>query len=223
MPGTSEPVLENLKTQFDQLQLVFTNVSEGVIVVDADGKIVDINPTALTMYGFEDKNLALTRISESDDIIESTYLDGNRVPKDDLPLNRLRRGETFYSLELLVRRVDTGYTFFANYNGTCAYDTHHKMIVATLTFRNVTERKRMEDAISTREAEYRAIFELAGSGTMQMDPHTGRLTRVNPKMTEITGYSAQELLTMTWTDLTHPDDRPRDIEGLDRMLNGELP
>ena len=55
------------------------------------------------------------------------------------------------------------------------------------------------------EVDYRAMFELAGVGTAQADPITGRLLRVNPKLREITGCSEEESLGIAFTEITHPE------------------
>jgi PAS domain S-box-containing protein len=71
------------------------------------------------------------------------------------------------------------------------------------------------------EAEYRAIFELTGVGMVQTDLATGRFVRANPRMCEITGYPEEELLGLTFADITHPDDRGADSETLARLVEGE--
>jgi PAS domain S-box-containing protein len=76
-------------------------------------------------------------------------------------------------------------------------------------------------ALRLREEEYRAMFDLASVGKVQADPRTGRYIRVNRKFCDMTGYSADELVTKTIRDITHPDDRERDFEGLQRLARGE--
>ena len=71
------------------------------------------------------------------------------------------------------------------------------------------------------EGDFRAIFEPAGVGVVQADLAAGRFLRVNRKMCEITGYSADELLGMDVLDLTHPEDREEDLLRAGRMLRGE--
>jgi len=76
-------------------------------------------------------------------------------------------------------------------------------------------------ALQASESQYRAMFEVAGVGKAQAEPSSGRLLRVNRKMCEITGYSAQELLGMTFLQLTHPLDRVRDRAASQRLAVGE--
>src|SRR5690606_28607083 len=83
-----------------------------------------------------------------------------------------------------------------------------------------TERKQAEEALANSEREFRAIFELAGSGKAQLDPTTSRFTRVNRKLCEITGYSQQELLERTYLDITHPEDRAADLERFLAVMQG---
>ena len=75
-----------------------------------------------------------------------------------------------------------------------------------------------------REAEqdYRAVFELASVGVAQADPSTGHFLRVNPAFCEITGYSSEELLGMTFPQITHPEDR-EDFERFVQAVRSEAP
>jgi PAS domain S-box-containing protein len=57
----------------------------------------------------------------------------------------------------------------------------------------------------------------------QVDPTTGRFLRVNPKLCAITGYSEEELLGMTFTEITHPDDRQENFEGFQQAVHGGAP
>lgn len=87
--------------------------------------------------------------------------------------------------------------------------------IAFLLFREV------EEALRISDAEFRVMFELPGIGMVQADTPDFRFTRVNQKLCEIAGYSAEELLTKTYIGLTHPQDRERDMSELARVLRGE--
>jgi PAS domain S-box-containing protein len=82
--------------------------------------------------------------------------------------------------------------------------------------------KRVAEALRTREAEFRASFELGAVGKLQADPKTGRFMRVNDTFCRITGYSREELLGMTLKDISHPDDPQADLEHYRRLLAGQI-
>jgi PAS domain S-box-containing protein len=86
---------------------------------------------------------------------------------------------------------------------------------------DITERQRVEHALRQSEEEFRAMFEVAGVGKGQSDPVTHRFLRVNQRMCEITGYTANELRGMTFSQITHPEDRDADRGGFERLLRGE--
>ncbi len=67
-----------------------------------------------------------------------------------------------------------------------------------------------EASLRKSEADFRAIFQLAGSGKLEADPVSARITKVNKKYCEITGYSEDELLGMRIFDLTWPEDLAQD-------------
>lgn len=87
---------------------------------------------------------------------------------------------------------------------------------------DITERRRMEEALRASEAEFRASFLSTAVGQVQADPVSGRYLRVNPKFCEITGYTEEELLGMTFYQLTHPADRSADTAAHRRMVSGEM-
>jgi len=86
---------------------------------------------------------------------------------------------------------------------------------------DITERKLAEEALRASEADFRASFFSTAVGQVQADPVTGQYLRVNPRFCEITGYSEEELLRMSFHALTHPDDRENDTDAHQQMVRGE--
>ncbi|MEX3959105.1 PAS domain S-box protein [Trinickia sp. EG282A] len=71
------------------------------------------------------------------------------------------------------------------------------------------------------EKRFRATFEQAAVGIAHVGPD-GRWLRVNQKLCDIVGYTREELLTMTFQDITHPDDLDADLAHLHQMLDGQI-
>jgi PAS domain S-box-containing protein len=85
---------------------------------------------------------------------------------------------------------------------------------------DITERKSAEDALRENEECFRAFFDHAAVGAVQVDTK-GRYTQVNDRFCRITGYSREELLRLSPRDLVHPQDRELDWAQYRRLLTGE--
>src|SRR5215210_1119215 len=83
-----------------------------------------------------------------------------------------------------------------------------------------TERKRAQEALRESEECLKATFEQAAVGVAHVAPD-GSWIRVNQRLCDIVGYPRGELLSLTFQDITHPDDLERDVGHLHRMLEGE--
>jgi PAS domain S-box-containing protein len=98
-----------------------------------------------------------------------------------------------------------------------------ELVESNQALRNeIAERKRIEQALQESQENLRAMFDLSGVGQAQVDAASGRFIHVNRKLCEMTGYAASELLGMTFTQLTHPEDREADLARYQQVLRGEI-
>jgi PAS domain S-box-containing protein len=80
--------------------------------------------------------------------------------------------------------------------------------------------RKVEEAWLESHGEFSAMFDLDGIGMIQADSPAFRFTRVNKKFCAMAGYSTEELLTKNYIDLTHPQDRKKDMKELARVIRG---
>ncbi|MBW4679352.1 MAG: PAS domain S-box protein [Microcoleus vaginatus WJT46-NPBG5] len=71
------------------------------------------------------------------------------------------------------------------------------------------------------ERHFRATFECASIGIAHIALN-GRLELVNQWLCDIVDYTAAELQSLTFEDITHPDDRDTDREEIRALLAGEI-
>ncbi len=83
-----------------------------------------------------------------------------------------------------------------------------------------TNRKKAEQALKESEELFRSATENATVGVCLVGLD-GRFMSVNPKMSEIVGYTADELTQMTFNDITHHEDHDVGRAFLQRALAGE--
>jgi len=85
----------------------------------------------------------------------------------------------------------------------------------------VTERQRTYAQLQESEARFQATFEQAAVG-ISIISLQGHWLRVNRKLCAILGYSEDELMTLTFQDITYPDDLEADLHNVKRTLAGEI-
>ncbi len=91
------------------------------------------------------------------------------------------------------------------------------------TLVDITERKRVEDALAQKEAQFRFIFEQAPIGISWMLGRSAETRLVNSAHERITGVSAaQAKVTENYFKVTHPDDLVKQRGFLEQMYRGEI-
>ncbi|HEY9649651.1 MAG TPA: PAS domain S-box protein, partial [Coleofasciculaceae cyanobacterium] len=84
-----------------------------------------------------------------------------------------------------------------------------------------TERKQLELALQQSEKRFRSAFETAAVGMCLVSPE-GRCLDANRSVCQLLGYSKQELLTLTWREITYPEDVETDLKLAQQLWDGEI-
>lgn len=85
--------------------------------------------------------------------------------------------------------------------------------------RDITKRKRAEEALTESEEKYRTLVENAKEAILVIQD--GVIKFLNPKAEEISGFSKEEFLLKPFADRIYPDDLEKVMERHERILNGE--
>jgi PAS domain S-box-containing protein len=172
----------------------------GVLVISRDGRIVQANAEAERFYGLSNSQLA--KFAVQDFVHRKFWENGSECPYDDFPVVKcLRTGTTQGPVTMGIRRLDESMTWavFTVVPLLSAGETNG----AVVTFLDITARKQMEEALREREAMQRALTETTTAAIFFYQHQ--RFPYVNHAMEALTGYSKEELHTMRFTAIVHPD------------------
>lgn len=80
----------------------------------------------------------------------------------------------------------------------------------------------IEEKLRQGEERFRLIFEEGPLGMVIINPNYG-YERVNKCFCDMLGYTEEELITKTFADITHPEDREIDLDLAEKVFKGEIP
>jgi len=175
---SSEDALRASELRYRRL---FESAKDGILILDpASGYIEDVNPFLIDLLGYthaEYLGKALWEIGPFRNVEATKFEFGQLQEKgyvryDDLPL------ESRDGRQIAVEFVSN------------AYMVDHKMVIQC-NIRDITKRKRAEDALRESEKRYRLLFErnLAGVYRSTLD---GRILECNEAFARIFGYASRE-------------------------------
>jgi diguanylate cyclase (GGDEF)-like protein/PAS domain S-box-containing protein len=169
-----------------ELQLLLDSAGEGVFATDVEGLCTFANRAACDLLGYERSALIGRRVH--DVLHVCPPLDGG----DDCSLAAaLTTATELWVADDWFRRAD-GEVFATELS--CAPITDGGVARgAVVSFFDITERRRVEEALRTSETRYRTIVETAEEGIWLLDVD-GITTFVNHSMARMLGYEPHEMV-----------------------------
>jgi PAS domain S-box-containing protein len=216
---------ENKKRRAAEAELRFRNVIlstqqeaslDGILVVDEHGGIISSNRRFADMWGLPADIVA----SNSDERALQAVRDKLANPDEFASLvKHLHEARDENSREEVA--LKDGRTF-DRYSAPML-GAGGKCYGRVWYFRDLTERKQAEAALRESEEKFRKVFEEGPLGMVMTSGSNAQFLMANAAFCQMLGYTEAELKRLTFVDVTHPDHRPADVEGVSRMWAGQIP
>jgi PAS domain S-box-containing protein len=129
-------------------------------------------------------------------------------------------GEKEYNIEFRIVRPN-GEVRYLKALAIVQRDSAGNAIRMTGTNWDITESKIFEEKIKESEESFRGAFEYSAVG-MAIVGLKGNWVRVNESLCKIIGYSEEELLKLTFQELSHPDDLNSDLKLLQELYQKKI-
>ena len=192
---------EELEASASKYRVLFESSPDAILMIE-EGKNLDCNKAALDIFMFQSKE------------------EFRNAPTQSLSPEIQPDGKE--SGELMRRHLDTAYE-----KGSDTYEWMHQrkdgrpfpseVVLNKITIgdrdilqaivRDITDRKKAEEALREREAQYRGIFNSATDTLLILDLF-GNIVEANPQACEMYGYAHEDLIRLRGRDLVHPDYHP---------------
>ncbi|ACF12616.1 signal transduction histidine kinase [Chloroherpeton thalassium ATCC 35110] len=157
---------------------LFQNSQDGILLHDADGRIIDANSKALQSFGYSLEELLCKAVCE----LHPPNMQ-NKCREAFLALSE--KATVTFEIEFLTKN---GSTFLAEVTSS-QFDFHQKKLVQGIV-RDITERKRAELALKQSEAKYRRLFEDAALGIFQ-STLAGKVLSANISFANMFGFKSE--------------------------------
>ncbi|MEW6721179.1 MAG: PocR ligand-binding domain-containing protein [Thermodesulfobacteriota bacterium] len=149
---------ESLRESRAKLDAAMNSMTDAVFIVDAEERVIHFNQAFTTFHRFRNGDDCARSMAEYRAILDLTLENGEPAPADMWAVPRALRGETVSNAEYTVRRKDTGDSWVGSYSVGPIRDERGAIVGAVVDARDVTERKRAEDALRASEERLRALL-----------------------------------------------------------------
>jgi signal transduction histidine kinase len=143
------------KTREEAIQEFSENLEDGIYVIDRNGRALVVNPKGRALLGIHDKEEAIRGLYDDPVLLNIRTARGAIPSPQQLPLARALRGETFSSVEYIIRRPGEESDVHLSLSGGFLYNKKRKVAEGVLVAREITEFKRRERRLQTDLAEQR--------------------------------------------------------------------
>ncbi len=189
---------------------LFESLQEGIYFTTPDGKLLDANPTLVKMLGYESKE-DLTEINVADLYAESSDRASFMAEMD--------RVGTMKDREIRLRRKD-GSTLLCLDTTSSIRDSSGKVVRYQGALVDITERRKMEQRLHNEQEFARRLIASFPDLIVVLDTDL-RYTFVSPRITELLGFTPDELIGRVLGERSDADDRSAMVELCRSILDGK--
>jgi PAS domain S-box-containing protein len=189
---------------------LFEDSLDAIVITDRKGNFFDLNEAALNLFGYSKEEISEIPFPQ----LYVEQEDSSRFQRD------MEAKGAVSDFEVKLRRKDgsimTCVLFAtarrANGKGVVGYQG---------IVRDISTQRATEEALRESEEKYRQLLNHAPAGIYEVDFIKRTFIDVNDVMCEYTGYSKEELLSLSPFDILNEDSKRHFMERMTKMLSGE--
>ncbi|MEG5019131.1 MULTISPECIES: PAS domain S-box protein [unclassified Microcoleus] len=198
---------EKLQNSEAELLALFNAMTDIVLVFDASGRYLKIAPTAPELL-----------YKPAPEVLGKTLAEIFPEAEANFALGHIRQTLASGETHRIEYRMEIGCKLFWFDASISPLELDRVMWVA----RDITARKHAEAALQKSEEKFRNLFDDAPIALGLASVRDFRTIKVNEAHRQMLGYSDSELASMTFSELTHPEDLHADVEEVKQLICGKI-
>ena len=140
----------------EKLRLIVDNIGEGVIVANADKKIVLANGMANEFFGIKEDDKIAPNFTNH---FEVYFPDQKTVfPLQNLPMERAFKGEVTNDIDVVLWNPEKQEKKRVLLSGRPLIDQNDKVVAAVVTIKDISKYKQLEEELKETESKYRQLI-----------------------------------------------------------------
>ncbi len=196
-----------LRAGQEELEAIFNSIGDGVALIDLTGKVLRVNKRIVEVGGYAEeeivgKRLGLFKMFPPRSLVRilsnfTTLISGQRVPP--------------FEVEVYTK---AGKKLDVELQGSLW--KHGGRTVGMIgVMRDITERKRAEEALQESEEAHRQLFEQSVDGIVIYT--SDRIIKANASFCDLHNLPIEKIVGANILDLIHPDDRDTAIQRMEAI------
>ena len=193
----------SIRERGEKVQLLLDSTAEAIYGIDAHRRIIFVNPSCVRMLGYDSQEQLLGK--DARELFHNNASNKNPNPQI-LTDSSIAHTQTDLSENAIFRRKDGGTFPVELWSHPISHDGEVKG--AVVTFLDITQRQKAEQALRESEARFRTLAKVAPVGIYQTDKH-GNCVYVNEQWCEIAGMVPEQAYGDGWIQALHCDDKSK--------------
>jgi PAS domain S-box-containing protein len=219
---------QEAEARVSELAAIFEAMTDGVVVSNSEGQARHTNAAFRAFFNLQadtDPESLLAHKRNAGALPRD--LAGRPLPKDQWAISRVLHGERLSgtnTMDLMCHTSEEQDMYF-NASGAPILDDAGQIVGGVVVFRDVTEKRRLEQQLQYSERKLRSLVEsnILGMAVVDLD---GRIYDINDWCVQLLGYRRDELLSesFNWSQLVPPENHEALELALTTILStGNLP
>jgi PAS domain S-box-containing protein len=218
--GTLKEITERKRAEEDRrqkeekFQAFVATTNEWIWAIDLEGRHTFCNPALETILGYSPQDF------EGKDSLQYLYPE-DRLDVEEMLKEKIARKEGWSGLVLRWRHKNGTYRYVES-TAVPILDQQGRVLGFQGADRDISERRRAEEALRESEARFRALVETTSDWIWEIDSQS-TYTYASPKVMDLLGYEPREIIGKKPFDLMPPEEASRVLSVFAAILTATRP